>query len=206
MPRRSPRGSCSSPAITSELRTTISPRSPGGSRLPASSITATVTSGLGRPADDSRSRAIDPVGVEVVGRRHRRDHHRRLGLPEQLRHHRTDRTDRLLQPSCRDRRRAVPEALQRDQVGARQVVVAEQHVDQRRRQERVRDPVPLDQLQEVGEVGLRHHHDLAAARHHREAEHPGGVGQRRQREIDRAAVERDSSSASAPTSSRGWRR
>ena len=40
------------------------------------------------------------------------------------------------------------------------------------------------------EVGLRHHHDLAAARHHREAQHTGRVGQRREREVDRPALER----------------
>ena len=48
----------------------------------------------------------------------------------------------------------------------------------------------LDQGEELGEVRLGHHHDLAAERHDREAEHTSGVGQRRQREIDRAAAER----------------
>ena len=39
------------------------------------------------------------VGVEVIFRREGGDHHRRLGLPEQLCHDRADRADGLLQAS-----------------------------------------------------------------------------------------------------------
>ena len=38
--------------------------------------------------------------------------------------------------------------------------------------------------------GVAHDDDLAAERQHREAEHAGGVGERREREVDRAALER----------------
>ena len=72
----------------------------------------------------------------------------------------------------------------------RGVGVAEHHVDQRRRQEGVRHPVPLDELEEAGHVGRAHDHDLAAEGQHREAQHAGGVGQRREREVDRAPLER----------------
>ena len=46
--------------MTSDPRATISPRSPCGISSPSGPITATVTSGLGRPADESRSVATDP--------------------------------------------------------------------------------------------------------------------------------------------------
>ena len=64
------------------------------------------------------------------------------------------------------------------------------HVDQRRRQERVGDPVPCDVLEEAADVGRPHHHDLAAEGQHREAEHAGRVGQRREGEVDRPPLER----------------
>jgi hypothetical protein len=46
--------------MTSGPRTTISPRCPAGSRLPVSSMIATVVSGVGRPAEANRSRASVP--------------------------------------------------------------------------------------------------------------------------------------------------
>ncbi len=69
-------------------------------------------------------------------------------------------------------------------------LVGQHHVDQRRRQEGVGDPVPLDVLEEPADVGCTHHHHLAARREHREAEHTGGVGERGEREVDRAALPR----------------
>jgi hypothetical protein len=49
--------------MTSELRTTISPRSPAGSRVPESaSMMPTWTSGAGRPADARRRFATVPSG------------------------------------------------------------------------------------------------------------------------------------------------
>jgi hypothetical protein len=54
--------------------------------------------------------------------------------------------------------------------------VGEHHVDQSRRQEGVRHPVPLDEAEEVADVGAAHHDDLAAERHDREAVHPVAYG------------------------------
>ena len=171
---------------------------PGSPRAPAARAGRRTTAARRAPA---------AVGVEVVGRRHHRDHHRRLGLAEQLRHHRADPVQRLLEPGRRHRRGAVPEALQRARGPSRRAPsCAEHHVDQRRRQERVGDPVPLDQREEPADVGRAHDHDLAAERQDREAQHAGGVGQRREREVDRAARRTGSPSGSAPSSSRGWRR
>ena len=147
-----------------------------------------MTSGEGRPADDSRPVWTVPSGLAVVRGRHRRDHHRGLGLAEQLRH-RADAVEGLGQPGRRHRGRAVPEALQGREVRAIERVVAEHHVDQRRRQERVGDAVAFDQLQEPADVGLGHDHDFAAAGEDREAEHAGRVGERGQGQVDRAAVE-----------------
>src|ERR1017187_7427828 len=70
-----------------------------------------------------------------------RDHHRGFGLAEQLAHHRPDLLQCLLQAARGHRSRAVPQALQRGQVRGGQAVMVEEHVDQGRRQERVRDPV-----------------------------------------------------------------
>ncbi len=61
--------------------------------------------------------------------------------------------------------------LQRGQVGAVELGGVQHHVDQRRRQERVADPVPLDQAEERADVRRPHHDDLAAEGEHREAEH-----------------------------------
>ena len=68
--------------------------------------------------------------------------------------------------------------------------LVEQHVDDGRRQEGVGDPVPLDQRQELRQVGRRHDHDLPAQGQDREAQDPGRVGERGQREVHRAPGER----------------
>ena len=46
------------------------------------------------------------------------------------------------------------------------------------------DPVPFGEREELPQVGMRHDDDLAAKGHDREAEHPGGVGERGEREVD----------------------
>ena len=66
----------------------------------------------------------------------------------------------------------------------------EQHVDHGRRQEGVRDAVALDQIEKLGDVGVMHDDDATAERHDRETQHAGRVGQRREREVDRTALER----------------
>ena len=126
----------------------------------------------------------------MVLRRHHRDHHRRLGLAEQLCHHRAKLADRFLEPRGRDWRGPVPEALHRRQIGRGQIGMIEQHVDQRRRQEGVGRPVTFGEGQEFADVGIGHDHDFTAMCHDREGQHPGGVGERRHREIDRATLER----------------
>ena len=98
--------------------------------------------------------------------------------------------ERLVEAAHRHRGRAVPEALEAGQVAACDAGMAEQHVDQRGRQEGVGDVVPADEVQEVGQVRRPHDHDLAAEGEHREAQHPGGVGEGRQGEVDRARPER----------------
>jgi hypothetical protein len=60
------------------------------------------------------------MSLSLVGGRERRDHHRRLGLAEQLAEDRADRLDGLLKPGNRHRRGPVPEAAQGAEVGVRQ--------------------------------------------------------------------------------------
>ena len=128
---------------------------------------------------------------KCVGGREHRDHHRRLALAEQLRHHGPDRPRAPPRAgrSTSAPRRTRSTAARRGRC-VRSAVVAEQHVDQRRRQERVRDPLLLDERQEAAEVGSAHDDDPPAERHHREAQDAGGVRQRREREVRRAARER----------------
>ena len=83
---------------------------------------------------------------------------------------------------------AVPEALQRGQVGRAQRRVIEYLVDHRRRQERVGDPVLPDQREELSQVGAAHDDDLATPRQDREAQHAGGIGERGECQVDRPAV------------------
>jgi hypothetical protein len=54
----------------------------------------------------------------------------------------------------------------------------------------VRHPVPFDVGEEGADLRGAHHDDLAAEGQHREAEHPGRVGERRQREVPGPPVER----------------
>ena len=123
-------------------------------------------------------------------RGHGRDHHRRLGLAEELTHHRADSCQRLFEPCRRHGRRAIPEALQRREVGRRHCGIFEQHVNEGRRKEGVGHPPVSDEPQELAKVGLRHDDDAAAESHHRQAENARRVGEGREREIDRPAVER----------------
>ena len=126
----------------------------------------------------------------MIPRRHGRDHHRRLGLAEQLRHHRPDLVDRLFQARHGYRRRAVPEALQRASVGCGELGILQEHVDQGWRQERMGDATALNEIEKLGEIGFRHNDDPPPERQDRETQDAGGVGERRQSEIDRAAFER----------------
>ena len=54
----------------------------------------------------------------------------------------------------------------------------------------MRDALALDQGDELADVGLGHHDDAPAERHHREAQHARGVGERGEREVRGAAAER----------------
>ena len=54
----------------------------------------------------------------------------------------------------------------------------------------MRDAVLLDERQELAEVGPRHDDDLAAERHHREAEHSCGMRERSHRQVPRPTGER----------------
>ena len=150
---------------------------------------ATMTSGVGRPAEDSRSVATEPssrkcsAGARVEIIIGASDWPNSWPMTGPI-------VQGLLQAAGRHRRRAVPQALQVSQVGPGQARVVEQHVDQRRRQERVGHRVLLDQRQELGQVRLGHDDDLAAERHDREAQHAGRVGQRGQGEVARARPER----------------
>ncbi len=54
----------------------------------------------------------------------------------------------------------------------------------------MRDALGLDQREEAPEVGRAHDDDAPAEREHGEAQHPGRVGQRRQREVRGPAAER----------------
>ena len=128
--------------------------------------------------------------MHVLLWRHGRDHHRRLGLAKQLTEHRTDPADHLLKPGHRHGGSSVPEALQRRQVFRRQVGVPEQHVDKGWWQEGVRNPVLLDQREELGKVGPGHDDDLTPERHDREAEHARRVGEWRERQVHRPSLER----------------
>ncbi len=128
------------------------------------------------------------VGAAVVCRRHHRDHHRGLGLTEEL-GHRPAAVERLGEPRHRHRGRAVPEALEAGEVRGVDLGVAEHHVDERRRQERVGDRVPREEVQEGADVGGAHDHHLAAEGEHGEAEHPRGMREGCQREVDRSAFE-----------------
>ena len=66
----------------------------------------------------------------------------------------------------------------------------EQHVDKGGWQEGVRDPVLLDQREELGKVGPGHDDDLTTERHDREAEHARRVGEWRERLVHRTSLER----------------
>jgi hypothetical protein len=160
-----------------------------GSSAPSAFITPTCTSGPGRPADDKAVQRHGAVVVEVLARRHHRNHHRRLGLAEELRHDGADLLQRLFEPRGRHRGGAVPEALQRIEPRGRQLRVLQQHVDERGRQEGVGDAVLLDEPEELAQLGPGHDHHLPAQRHHRQAQHAGRVRERRQREVGGPALE-----------------
>ena len=130
------------------------------------------------------------IGVEVILRRHGRDHHRRLGLTEQLRHDWPDLVDRLLQLRSGNRRGSVPEALQRASIGPGEFWILQEHVDQGRRQERMGDAAPLDEAEKLGEIRLGHDDDPAAQGQYRETQDAGRMSQWRERKIDGAAIER----------------
>lgn len=143
-----------------------------------------------RPAGGRQPLGRDrPVRAIVIGRRERRHHHRRLGLSEQL-CHRADPFERFGETLGRNRRGAVPEALQRIETGGRQVRMIEQHVDHRRRQKRVRDAFALDRRKKRADVGVAHHDDRPAQRQDGQTKHAGRMRQRRERQIDRPPVER----------------
>ena len=124
---------------------------------------ATVTSGVGRPADDEPLVGDRPV---------RRGSGRRGGIVEIIigasvcpnswaitgpirvsasSSRVADIGAAPYQKHCSDERSAAVEPR-----------VVEHHVDQRRRQERVGDAVPLDEPEEAADVRGPHHHDLAA--------------------------------------------
>ena len=154
---------------------------------------ATVTSGAGRPAEDEPlAWRREPSARKWSARRHHRDHHRRLGLAEQLGHHRPD-PGRAPPPAGPPT--SAPRRTRSTAATTRSVVV-----------EARRGRAPCRSASAAGRCGS----PGAARRAPRKpptsgvrmittsppsastGKHstPGGVGQRRQREVDRPAVER----------------
>ena len=113
----------------------------------------TVTSGAGRPAEDSRSWATVPSArkwsrgaiVEII-----------IGASVWPKSCAMTGPILVSASSSRDGRHgrgAVPEALERGEIRGVERDVGQHHVDQGRGQERVGHAVPLDQLEEPADVG-----------------------------------------------------
>ena len=128
-------------------------------------------------------------GVGDLGRRHPGEREAGLGLAVRLADHRPELLHTLDQLLGRDRRGGGDQVAQRARVGLGEAWVGEQDVDQRRRQEQRRHPMQLDQLQQSIDVRRVHEHGRPAELEVREHDHPGGVRDRRDREVDRRTVE-----------------
>ena len=128
------------------------------------------------------------AALEVLLRRQPRDEHGALRLTEAAAHDRPEQPDRLLEPVERHRRRAVAQAHQTRQVEVAEVRLVEQRVDRGRGQEEVRDPFPLDRLQDDLEVDLLEDDEAGPGTHRGQRDAPADVGHRRRAQDDRPAL------------------
>ena len=156
--RRRLRGRLRALAVPRDHQPARAPRSPRAPRpaagRPAPAQIATVISGAAARPRTAAPARLRPPGS--VGRRQHRDHHRRLGLPEQLPHHRPEHPMASLQPGHRHRRRAVPKHCNDEKSVAASRSCAEQHVDQRRGRKVCVTRWSSTSSEEPPEVGRRH--------------------------------------------------
>ena len=119
----------------------------------------------------------------MVGAAHRRRDAGALGLPVELGEHRADPLDALDEPGRRHRRGAVHDRLQRRQVGALEVGVVEDGVDHRRHEQPERDALVGGLGEPLRRVERPHQDHRAAGQQRRREQHPGGVRDRRARQV-----------------------
>ena len=172
-------------------RTTISPHSPVGIRLPSSSIISTSTK-TGRAAAAQQAVALGGVGegLQMVGGRQDADGARALGLAVDLGHAGAEEVDRLGRLVGRHRRAAIDEVVERRIVELVRPGVGQHHVDHRRRHEGMGHAVAVDRLHDGQRIGLLDADRGAAEGHGGPGEDAGAVGHRGRHQVHRRLLDR----------------